>query len=68
MGHRLVDGAGIGVYEGHAVTVGERRVIDLGVVPDDRLEKAGYGVVVLEDCGDGIASLDRVQGLAMIAG
>ncbi len=36
-GHGLVDRAGIGVDQGYAVAVGERRVIDLDVVADDGL-------------------------------
>ncbi len=51
--HDFVDGAGIGIDQGNAVTVDQRRVIDLGVVADDGLQQAGDGVIVLEDCGDG---------------
>ncbi len=68
MRYGFIDVTRVGVYEGDAVTVGERRVVDLGVVADDGLEQAGDGVILLEDCGDGIASLGGITGLVVAAG
>ena len=66
--HGFFDSAGIGVDQGNAVAVGEGGVVDLGVVADDGLEQGCHGLIVLEDGGDGVASLGEIFVIELIAG
>ena len=63
--HRLVDRAGIGVHQRHAVAVDERRVVDLGVVADHRLQQRADRVIVLQNRGNRVA---RLGGILRVSG
>ncbi len=68
MGYCFVHRAGIAIDQRHAVAIGKRRVIDLGVVANNRLQQAADRIIMLQNCGYGIASLDGILRIEMIAG